>query len=728
MSSALPERLLPAGSQPLSHLQQIDSCCDAFEAAWLAGDRPALEDFLDRAPAAVRNQLLRELLAIELEYRRDELGKPMTAQQVIALHPALTDSIAEEFGKLPTIRTPGNGVGAPQPESGVHIRCPHCQYDVELLEDAPLEQITCRSCGSNFALVEGDTNSVSLGASPPKRVGRFELVKLLGMGGFGAVWKARDTDLDRFIALKIPRRGQISSAEAELFFREARAAAQLRHPHIVPVHEVGRDGDTIFIVSDLIDGQPLSEWHKQRQPAFRDVACLLKPVADALAAAHLRGVIHRDLKPSNVMIDQADQPYLMDFGLAKRQTGEVTMTVDGQILGTPAYMSPEQAAGETQWIDRRTDIYSFGAMMFHLLTGELPFRGSLHSQIRQRLENDAPNPRKLNESIPEDLATICLKCLERDQNRRYGSAQELSDELHRYLDGRPIHARPLSRAQQGLRWAKRNPALATIAALIAMLAVAGPTTAILIETQRRALATRWQERAELIRQGAAEANLAAAHLEQLEQERDRLINANPAAAAIQAHWRASLAQDYLHENYAALKKRLQQLPVDSEARAQANVSLARLLVLAGRAGQAAPHYQKAHQSFVARLSKLDEEASTQACRNKLADCCTEWSDVLTELGNKEQASALAQQAFELRDKLTAATSLPTAARVRRFDALGDHIRSQTTRLADSAGEGSAEAIQLLRQVEEARQAITDSWSADLESAIEVANALRGASD
>jgi serine/threonine protein kinase len=300
------------------------------------------------------------------------------------------------------------------------------------------------------------------------------------MGGFGTVWKARDTELDRTVAVKIPRRGQLRREEVDQFFREARSAAQLRHPNIVPVHEVGRDGETIFIVSDLIRGVSLSDWLSGATPETREIAQIMITVADALHHAHQKGVIHRDLKPSNILLDDSGQPHVMDFGLAKREVGEITMTVEGNVLGTPAYMSPEQAAGEGHWTDRRTDIYSLGVILFRMLTGELPFRGNAQMQIHQRLNEDPPDPRTLNRYLPRDLCIICLKCMERDPNRRFGTSQELSDELRRFERNEPILSRPTSRLERVLRWAKRKPALATAAALTLLLAVAGPITAVVM--------------------------------------------------------------------------------------------------------------------------------------------------------------------------------------------------------------------------------------------------------
>tara|TARA_R110002072_G_scaffold303099_1_gene493543 strand:+ start:293828 stop:295330 length:1503 start_codon:yes stop_codon:yes gene_type:complete len=309
--------------------------------------------------------------------------------------------------------------------------------------------------------------------------GDYELLEEIARGGMGVVYKARQTRLNRIVALKMILAGQFASqAEVERFQAEAEAAAQLDHPGIVPVFEVGdHDGHHFFSMA-LVEGDSLADRVATGPFSSRDAATLMKYITEAVGFAHDKGVVHRDLKPANILIGDDGQPRVTDFGLAKQAGRASELTVTGQILGAPGYMSPEQAGGRAVNAGEAADVYSLGAILYAMLTGRPPFVADRPLELIQAVINDEPpSPRTINRGVPRDLEMICLKCLQKRPGDRYVSAHELVDDLARFLDGEPVRARPLPTLTRWYRWADRNMGKFTAAAIIVCLLLPLPINA-----------------------------------------------------------------------------------------------------------------------------------------------------------------------------------------------------------------------------------------------------------
>jgi tetratricopeptide (TPR) repeat protein len=287
---------------------------------------------------------------------------------------------------------------------------------------------------------------------------RYEILGELGRGGMGAVYKARDMQLNRLVALKVILAGEHADAQDRDRFRaEAEAAASLQHPHIVQIYEIGEHQGRPFLSLEFCPGGSLKEQLGGRPLAPDTAAHIAEALARGAHAAHLKQIVHRDLKPANILLAEDGSPRIADFGLAKRLDADSERTATGAILGTPAYMAPEQAAGRIREIGPAADIYALGAILYELLTGRPPFRGDSHAAVLDQVrEHEPSSPRLLNPAVPRDLATVCLKCLEKDPARRYPSAEALADDLARCRAGEPILARPPGRLERSWRWARRH--------------------------------------------------------------------------------------------------------------------------------------------------------------------------------------------------------------------------------------------------------------------------------
>ena len=447
-------------------------------------------------PSSVRDDAERRIEAVAEEYLAElQAGTRPDIAALVAAHADIAEPLRKRLALVERLFKAARGIDGQRfpVERARRLKCPHCGNQIQLVEPRPKE-VTCVNCGSSFR-VEPGTTTTYRAAGPGGTIGRFEIAELLGRGAFGEVYKAHDPKLDRDVALKIPRADTFATREEEeRFVREARSCARLVHPGIVQVHEVARDGNLPYIVSDYVEGLTLADLLTGGRPGFRDSAEILAQLADALDYAHRQGVVHRDVKPSNILLSRSDggkyRPHLTDFGLARRDEGEITITLDGQVLGTPAYMSPEQAAGEHAKIDGRSDVYSVGVVLYELLTGDLPFRGNKRMLLHQVLHDDPRPPRRVNDRIPRDLETICLKAMSKDISRRYGSAGDFADDLRRWLRGDAIRARPVGRVEKVWRWGKRNRALASLASLLLLAMAVGTAISSLFAVRANRTASR----------------------------------------------------------------------------------------------------------------------------------------------------------------------------------------------------------------------------------------------
>jgi WD40 repeat protein/serine/threonine protein kinase len=470
---------------------KLDALCDQFEADCARGTIPAVETYVESIPVAERTDAVRELLKIELHYRKSS-GVSIDASEMKTRFPGL-DSKWLQDQLNPTIRS-----------TAITRELVNSQNSLDRIQDAP---------------------------EWPQLPG-FEILGVLGRGGMGIVYKARQVRLGRFVALKMIRAGELASPETITRFRaESRTLAQLQHPNLVQVFEVGEDQKRMFLAFEFVEGGSLDKRLNGVPQLPKPSAKLVRSLAHATQYAHTRSIIHRDLKPANVLLEvptrldstqtldenatprffkkkaepvgssweketslkisqttttptssgaivDFGEPKITDFGLAKHLEEDSSQTRTGMIIGSPSYMSPEQAAGSPDQVGIATDVYSLGAILYEMLTGRPPFRAPTVSEtLRQLQEMEPVSPRLIQPTVPRDLETICLKCLAKEPDRRYESAGALADDLDRFLRNEPVLARPVTFAERTWRWCVRHPLVSVLTAILFLVTFGG--TAVL---------------------------------------------------------------------------------------------------------------------------------------------------------------------------------------------------------------------------------------------------------
>lgn len=482
----------------------------------------------------------------------------------------------------------------------------------------------------------------------PRDFGGYEIIEEIARGGMGVVVRARETRLKRIVALKMVLGGALADeSDIRRFYIEAEAAAQLQHPGIVPIYEVGDVDGQHFYAMQLIDGPNLKEKAANGPLPPAEAARLCLAVSQAVGYAHQNSIIHRDLKPENVLLTRDGQPMVTDFGLAKSIESSDNLTQSGQILGTPGYMAPEQALGRADQQGPATDIYSLGAILYFLLTGRPPFQAASTLETLDQVVRQQPvSPRDLNPSVPRDIETVCLKCLAKEPRQRYFSAQAFADDLQRFIEGRPVVARPTGRLTAMWRWCLRNRTIAVLAAAFVGSLIAGTviSTRLALLAERRAVESEGNLRESERQKQAAIRNYAMARLAVdryfTRVSENRLLN-QPGLQPLQKE----LLRDALEYYQRFLAERRE----DTSLREELAATLFRVGLIEEAVNPDQKVAVKAFQEAIQiQETLLKESPEPDHIQEALADTLSALSRIQMQTGDVESALATARRALDLR--------------------------------------------------------------------------------
>jgi len=669
-----------------------------FEAAGLDGNPRQLEELIADVSDAQRPATLQELVCIDVEFRwkrfveqlrgedggashtatgrasETRLAQPRPAWESTPARPPAIESYLERF---PSLRQSDALPGLVQEEFRQRLfagedptldeylsRFPDLEVDDTLEADLLNTTVVAspEQLASNAGSVSGET---LLGANQTREFGGYVLRRELGRGGMGIVYEAVESATQRTVALKVVRRDRWDNMpeamQTEMLARfrtETMTAARLDHDHIVTVFEVGEHDGRRFFSMQFVDGPSLAGRVRNGVLTNRQAAQYMAPIAEAVHEAHTRGVLHRDIKPHNIILDQrTDRPLIGDFGLAKLLEHDQNLTQDGDIVGTPAYASPEQIRDPAQ-VGVQGDVYSLGATLYHLLAGRPPFQAPHPTEIISQVLFDEPRrPSELNPQVDRDLETICLKCLDKAPAQRYASARELADELVRYLEGRPIVARPLGFVGRSYRWCRRNRLLSTAIGFalvcVGLAAVFGVrdyiNTARLYErNEDEVRRTRIAERL-----AAEEADRAKASEQRTRQTVDELFTEVSENVLFNQPGMQPVRKKLLDRTLAHYRRFVE----DQQRDRTASRELGRTCYRIGRITRMLNSLSEAQDAFAQayniQVKLCADDSKNSELRDELAATCTELGKVALRRRDFEFAGQMFHEAEELRSQLVA---------------------------------------------------------------------------
>ncbi|MDA1160086.1 MAG: serine/threonine-protein kinase, partial [Planctomycetota bacterium] len=680
---------------------RVEEASSNFRNAIKANPNSRIREFIGDALGIERQVLLRELLQVEIEDRRQRgripeqehyLGLFPDSSHIVtsvfeSVDPSVVNSEAVETvlpGQFPTetiVESEGAAsetaqntlleTGSTSPSTANPSRT---QTDIETI--VPTDDGGSLATADENRVIETVVSGVGSASTPGRSTsgpvigsgqtfGDYELISPLGQGGMGVVYKARQKAANRLVALKIIRPDRMSNMTevtqrrmVDRFKAEAHAAARLQHDNLVTVYDVGEIEGCHYFSMQFVEGGSLSDQISDRSLDSREAATFVEPVCRAVHAAHEEGILHRDIKPANILIEDGTlRPRIADFGLAKLQNEDQELTRSGEAMGTPSYMPPEQF-GDAASATARSDIYSIGATLYHLLSGRPPFKAATSmATMRQVLNVEPVALRELNPEVDQDLETICMKCLEKEPDRRFQTAAEVADELKRFINGEPILSRPLSRAERFARWCRRNPLVSSLSGLAAVSVVVALVSLavayVKTDEARKQVEDSLKEttKAQQVSEASFQDALAAVNDFFTRVSEDRLMN-EPGAEGLR-HELLGLARDY----YQRFLNRRSDDPTVRDEVALSHFRVGLIIEELDSPQAAIESYEKARDIQSKLLADFPDAGSpaAKATKRALSRTLNAMARVATNSGDLDAAEDLFNQTRKLRIELVEST-------------------------------------------------------------------------